>query len=224
LGEPVRVLVVEDDDRLLNVVMRFLGNEGHSVQSTSDGDEAAWMLSEFRYDVVVLDWMVPGRSGVSLCRELRAREDWTPVLLLTARDAVQDRVEGLESGADDYLVKPFSLAELAARLHALARRGHAPRPSQLTAGDIVLDPRTREVSVGSAVLALTPREFALLEFLLRRKGEVLSRAELIQNVWDHAYDGGSNVVDVYVGYLRRKLGREGDRLEPIRGVGYRLRG
>jgi two-component system OmpR family response regulator len=219
----MRVLVVEDDERLLSVIVRFLEGEGHALQSTRDGDEAAWMLSEFRYDVVVLDWMLPGRSGVTLCRELRAGEDWTPVLMLTARDAVQDRVDGLGSGADDYLVKPFSLAELAARLHALARRGRSPRPTRLSAGEIVLDPRTREVSVRSAGIKLTPREFALLEFLLRHKGEALTRTELIENVWDHAYDGGSNVVDVYVGYLRRKLATEGDRIEPIRGVGYRLR-
>jgi two-component system, OmpR family, response regulator len=219
----VRVLIVEDDDRLRQVMVRSLTGEGLSAESTGDGDEAAWMLSEFPYDAVVLDWMLPGRSGVTLCRELRGRENWTPILMLTARDAVEDRVEGLDSGADDYLVKPFSLEELSARLRALVRRGSVPRPNQLTAGNIVLDPPTRRVLVGKGDVKLTPREFSLLEFMLRRKGEVLTRSELIENVWDYAYDGNSNVVDVYIGYLRRKLGTEGDRLEPIRGVGYRLR-
>jgi two-component system, OmpR family, response regulator len=219
----MKILVVEDDDKLRPLIARALSVEGHVVDSTADGEEAIYMIGEISYDAIVLDWMLPGRSGIEVCHDLRAKGHWTPVLMLTAKDALEDRVAGLDSGADDYLVKPFAFSELAARLRALARRGSVPRPVDLEAGSIRLNPATRDVSVGSAQISLTPKEFSLLEYLMRNQGRVLTRVSLIEHVWDFAYDGGSNVVDVYVGYLRKKLGAEGDRLETIRGVGYRLK-
>jgi two-component system OmpR family response regulator len=219
----MKILVVEDDDKLRPLIARALSEEGHVVDSTADGEEAIYMAGELSYDAIVLDWMLPKRSGVDVCRDLRAGGHWTPVLMLTAKDALEDRVTGLDSGADDYLVKPFAFSELAARLRALVRRGNVPRPVELQAGGIRLNPATRAVSVGSDEMSLTPKEFSLLEYLMRYQGRVLTRVSLIEHVWDFAYDGGSNVVDVYVGYLRKKLGAEGDRLETIRGVGYRLK-
>ncbi|MDP9234644.1 MAG: response regulator transcription factor [Actinomycetota bacterium] len=219
----MKILVVDDDEKLRALIARALSEEGHIVDSTADGEEAIYLAGETSYDAIVLDWMLPGRSGVDVCRHLRAQGHWTPVLMLTAKDALEDRVTGLDSGADDYLVKPFAFSELTARLRALVRRGSVPRPVELQAGDIRLDPVTRAVSVGSNEMSLTPKEFSLLEYLMRHKGRVLTRVSLIEHVWDFAYDGGSNVVDVYIGYLRKKLGAEGDRLETIRGVGYRLK-
>jgi two-component system OmpR family response regulator len=218
----VRILVVEDEDRLRGLLHRALTQEGHIVDAAVDGEEAQYMIREVDYDALVLDWMLPKLPGTEVCRLMREREDWTPVIMLTARDALEDRVEGLDAGADDYLVKPFAFSELAARVRALGRRGANTRPVPMGAGAITLDPATRRVTVGEADVELTPKEFALLEHMLRHKGEVLTRASLIENVWDFAYDGASNVVDVYVGYLRRKLGDEGGRIEAVRGVGYRL--
>jgi two-component system, OmpR family, response regulator len=219
----MKILVVDDDEKLRALIVRALSEQGHIVDSTADGEEAIYLAGETSYDAIVLDWMLPGRSGVDVCRHMRAKGHWTPVLMLTAKDALEDRVTGLDSGADDYLVKPFAFSELTARLRALVRRGSVPRPVELQAGDIRLDPATRAVSVGSTEIPLTPKEFSLLEYLMRHKGRVLTRVSLIEHVWDFAYDGGSNVVDVYIGYLRKKLGAEGDRLETIRGVGYRLK-
>jgi two-component system OmpR family response regulator len=219
----MKILVVEDDSRLRSLIVRALGEEGHVVESAADGEEGAYMADEVDFDALVLDWMLPKTSGVDLCRSLRDKGDWTPVLMLTAKDALEDRVMGLDAGADDYLVKPFAFSELAARLRALARRGQSPRPTSLSAGTISLDPASRAVTVGDTGVTLTPKEFSLLEFLLRHKGEVLSRVSLIEHVWDFAYDGASNVVDVYVGYVRKKLGAESERLETVRGVGYRLK-
>lgn len=218
----MRILVVEDEDRLRGLIVRALTEEGHVTDGAADGAEAAYLLDEVDYDAVVMDWMLPKLSGVDLCRQMRRSEDWTPVIMLTARDSLEDRVNGLDAGADDYLVKPFAFTELLARLRAIGRRGSTPRPTILSSGAITMDPATHRVSVGDLDLELTAKEFALLEHLLRHKGEVLSRANLIENVWDFAYDGASNVVDVYVGYLRKKLGDEGIRIESVRGVGYRL--
>lgn len=223
-GSEVRILVVEDETRLREVIVRALVEEGHVVDSVGDGEEASYMVGEVAYDALVLDWMLPGLTGVELCRSMRDREDWTPVLMLTARDAIEDRIQGLDAGADDYLVKPFALTELAARLRAVGRRGAKPKPVLLSVGDIELDPAAHSVKVGDEPVILTAKEFALLEFLLRRPDQVLSRSALLEGVWDFAYDGASNVVDVYVGYLRKKLGDEGARIEAVRGVGYRLRG
>ena len=219
----MKILVVDDDDKLRALIARALSEEGHVVESTADAEEAIYLAGETSYDAIVLDWMLPGRSGLDVCRDMRTKGHWTPVLMLTAKDALEDRVTGLDAGADDYLVKPFAFSELTARLRALVRRGSVPRPVELQAGDIRLDPATRAVSVGSTEISLTPKEFSLLEYLMRHKGRVLTRVSLIEHVWDFAYDGASNVVDVYVGYLRKKLGPEGDRLETIRGIGYRLK-
>jgi two-component system, OmpR family, response regulator len=217
----MRVLVVEDEPRMASVIRRSLEREGLAADVAGKGEEALWMAAAVEYDAIVLDVMLPGLSGFDACRLLRERGVWSPVLMLTARDGVDDRVRGLDSGADDYLVKPFALAELHARLRSLARRGQPERPPVLEVGDLRLDPARREVRRGEAAVDLSAKEFALLETLMRRPGEVLSRLELIEHAWDFAYETRSNVVDVYVRRLRRKLGD--CAIETVRGVGYRLR-
>lgn len=184
-----------------------------------------WMARAVEYDAIVLDLMLPGIDGIEVCRRLRADQVWSPVLMLTARTAVGDRVAGLDSGADDYLPKPFVFDELLARLRALARRGLAPRPAVLAVGDLSLDPATREVRRGDVVIALSAKEFALLETLMRRPDRVLSRFDLLEHAWDGEYENRSNVVDVYIGYLREKIDRPFGResIETVRGAGYRLR-
>jgi len=218
------VLVVEDERKLGELLRRGLAEEGHVVDLAETGEEGLWMAGSGVYDAVVLDVMLPGLDGFGVCRELRSRGVWTPVLLLTARDAVGDRVEGLDAGADDYLVKPFSFAELLARLRALVRRAPAERPVVLAAGDLRLDPAARRAWRGEAELELSPKEFALLELFMRRAGEALSRVQLLDGAWDMAFESRSNVVDVYVRYLREKIDRPFGRhsLETVRGVGYRL--
>jgi two-component system OmpR family response regulator len=216
----MRVLVVEDEPRMGGLLRRGLIEEGHGADIASEGEEAVWMVEAHPYDVVVLDVMLPGISGIETCRRLRNAGVWTPVLMLTARDSVDDRVGGLDAGADDYLTKPFSLAELLARLRALARRGDVERPTELVVGDLRLDPASRRVWRGATEVQLSPKEFALLETFMRRPGQVLSRLQLLEHAWDFAYEHRSNVVDVYVRYLRQKLGR--DLLETVRGAGYRL--
>jgi two-component system, OmpR family, response regulator len=221
----MRVLVVDDEPRMASLIRRSLAKEGLAVDVAVRGEDALWMAQAVDYDVIVLDVMLPGPSGFQVCRELREREVWTPVLMLTAREAVEDRVEGLDSGADDYLVKPFALAELHARLRSLARRARTERPAVLAVGDLRLDPARRQVRRGDDEIELSAKEFALLETLMGRPGHVLSRLELIEHAWDIAYESRSNVVDVYVRRLRDKVDRPFGRatIETVRGVGYRLR-
>jgi len=210
---------------MARLLKRGLEEEGHAVDVGADGPEGLWLATENSYGLIVLDVMLPGFDGVELCRKLRAAGDWTPVLMLTARDAVDDRVCGLDAGADDYLVKPFSLRELSARLRALSRRDDRARPVVLSEGDLRLDPAAKRAWRGSAELALSPKEFALLELFLRHPGSVLTRSQIIDAVWDFAYEGTSNVVDQYVTYLRRKVDAPFGRhdIETVRGMGYRLR-
>ena len=220
----MRVLVVEDDVKMAGLLKRGLEEEGYAVDVASDGLTGVWMGTEHPYDVMVLDVMLPDMDGFGVCRNLREAGRWSPVLMLTARDAVNDRVHGLDSGADDYLTKPFSFAELLARLRALLRRSEPERPTVLTADDLVVDPATHRVTRGGVPVSLTRKEFALLEYFVRHPGEVLSRTKLIEHVWDFAFEGDSNVVDVYVRYLRQKIDRPfgKDSLETVRGAGYRL--
>lgn len=221
----MRVLVVEDETRMARLVKRGLEEEGHAVDVAGDGPEGLWLATENPYAAVVLDVMLPGFDGFELCRRLRAAGVWVPVLMLTARDAVGDRVRGLDAGADDYLVKPFSLLELAARLRALARRDDRARPAVLAVGDLRLDPAGKRAWRGGAELRLSPKEFSLLELFLRHPGMVLTRSQILDAAWDFAYDGSSNVVDQYVTYLRKKIDVPFGRhdLETVRGMGYRLR-
>ena len=220
----MRILVAEDDVRMAAMLRRGLGEDGYAVDVVSDGLEALWQATEVEYDAIVLDLMLPGADGFEVCRRLRQANRWAPVLLLTARTDVRDRITGLDSGADDYLAKPFSFSELAARLRALIRRGSPRRPTVLTAGTLRLDPAARLAWRGDTVLELSAKEFALLELFLRHPGEVLSRARILEHVWDFAYEGVSNVVDQYVAYLRRKIDRPFgiEQLETVRGAGYRL--
>jgi two-component system, OmpR family, response regulator len=221
----MRVLVVEDDTRMSRLLKRGLEEEGHAVDLAGDGPEGLWLATENPYAAIVLDVMLPGFDGFELCRKLRAAGVWVPVLMLTARDAVNDRVRGLDAGADDYMVKPFSLLELAARLRALVRRDDRARPVTLTEGDLKLDPASKRAWRGSAELQLSPKEFSLLELFLRHPGAVLTRSQILDAAWDFAYDGTSNVVDQYVTYLRKKIDVPFGRhdLETVRGMGYRLR-
>jgi two-component system, OmpR family, response regulator len=220
----MRLLVVEDEERMADLLRRGLLAEGYAVDVAGTAEDARFMGTENSYDAIVMDVNLPDGDGFEVCRDLRARGRWSPLIVLTAREAVEDRVRGLDVGADDYLVKPFSFAELAARLRALVRRGAVPRPSHVRVGIVDLDPAGHSVSVGGIPMSLTVREYSLLELLLRRVGQTLPRSEIIEHVWDWAYDGTSNVVDVYVGYLRSKLGAGPGIpvIETVRGVGYRL--
>jgi two-component system OmpR family response regulator len=222
----MRVLVVEDEAAMADVIRRSLTKEGLATDVAADGEEAIVMATAVDYDVIVLDVMLPRCSGLEACRALRERAVWSPVLMLTARDGVADRVAGLDCGADDYLIKPFALAELHARLRSLMRRGRPERPTVLVVGDLRLDPARREVYRDENPIELSAKEFALLEALMRRPGEVLTRLDLLEQAWDIAYEMRSNVVDVYMRRLRRKVDEPfgSSTLETIRGVGYRLRG
>lgn len=220
----MRLLVVEDETRLAEGLKRGLEAEGFAVDVAANGTDGLWLARENRYSVILLDIMLPGLNGYLLCRALREAGDWTPVLMLTAKDGDWDQVEALDTGADDYLTKPFSFAVLVARVRALIRRGAAPRPAVLSAGDLELDPATRAVRRGDTAVDLTAREFAVLEFLMRRVGEVVSKREILEGVWDFDFDGDPNIVEVYVRHLRNKVdrpfGREG--IQTLRGAGYRL--
>jgi two-component system OmpR family response regulator len=221
----MRVLVVEDESRMASLIRRGLLGEGLAADVADSGEDGLWLAGSHDYDAIVLDVMLPGIDGFETCRRLRAAGVWAPVLMLTARDAVEDRVAGLDMGADDYLVKPFAFAELLARLRALARRGAEERPSVLQVGDLTLDPAARRVRRGEEEIQLSAKEFSLLETFMRRPGEVLSRLHLLEHAWDFAYENRSNVVDVYIRHLRRKIDEPFGRrsLETVRGAGYRLR-
>ncbi|HEY2957582.1 MAG TPA: response regulator transcription factor [Actinomycetota bacterium] len=221
----MRALVVEDELKMAALLRRGLTEEGYGADVARTGQDALWMAQSVPYDAIVLDVMLPDLDGFDLCRELRGNGVWTPVLMLTARDGVEDRVAGLDSGADDYLTKPFSFAELLARLRALTRRGPAARPTVLAVGQLRLDPATRQVWRGEAEVELSAKEFALLETFMRRPGQVLSRLDLLDHAWDYGYENRSNVVDVYVRYLRAKIDRPFgcQSIETVRGAGYRLR-
>jgi two-component system, OmpR family, response regulator len=220
----VRVLIVEDEPHMADLIRRGLSKEGLAVDVAADGERALMMAAATGYDALLLDVMLPGIGGFEVCRRLRDDGVWTPVLMLTARGSVGDRVAGLDAGADDYLVKPFAWPELMARLRALIRRGESERPTVLSVGDLRLDPATRSVHRGSDEIRLSAKEFALLETFMRRPGDVLSRTHLLEHAWDLGYRNRSNVVDVYVGHLRAKIDAPfGLRtLETVRGSGYRL--
>jgi two-component system OmpR family response regulator len=220
----VRVLVVEDETRLAEGLRRGFEAEGFAVDVAANGTDGLWLARENQYSVIVLDIMLPGISGYRICETLRAERNWTPILMLTAKDGEWDQVEALDTGADDYLTKPFSYAVLLARVRALLRRGAADRPAVLEAGDVRLDPASHVVSRGETVIDVTAREFAVLEYLMRRKGQIVSKREVLDNVWDADFEGDSNIVEVYVRHLRNKLDRPFDRaaIETLRGSGYRL--
>jgi two-component system OmpR family response regulator len=221
----MRVLIVEDEIKMASLLRRGLGEEGLAADVALNGEDALWMAQATEYDAILLDVMLPGMNGVETCRRLRSEDVWAPVLMLTARDGIDDRVAGLDGGADDYLTKPFSFAELLARLRALGRRGAIGKPTVLETGSLRLDPATRQVWRGDAEIALSTKEFALLETFMRRQGEVLSRYQLLEHAWDYAYENRSNIVDVYVRYLREKIDRPFglQSIETVRGAGYRLR-
>jgi two-component system OmpR family response regulator len=221
----MRVLVVEDERKLGELLRRGLGEEGYAADLADRGEEALWMAQAVAYDAIVLDVMLPGADGFEICRRMRGNGVWSPVLMLTARDAVDDRVSGLDAGADDYLAKPFAFEELLARLRALTRRAPAERPPVLEVGDLRLDPAAHKAWRGDHELVLSAKEFSLLELFMRQPGVTLSRTQLLDGAWDMAFESRSNVIDVYVRYLREKIDRPFDRdsIETIRGVGYRLR-
>ena len=220
----MRLLIVEDEVRLASALQRGLTAEGFTVDVAHTGPDGLHAASETSYDAVILDIMLPGLSGYRIIEQLRAAENWVPILMLTAKDGEYDEADALDLGADDYLTKPFSFVVLLARLRALLRRGVTPRPASLSAGDLVLDPSAHTVTRDGQPIDLTPREFSLLEFLLRRKGEAVSKADILHHVWDAHYDGDANVVEVYAGYLRRKIDTPFGRhsVQTVRGAGYRL--
>jgi two-component system, OmpR family, response regulator len=222
----MRVLIVEDEAKMAGLIRRGLSREGMAVDLAGNGEDAVPRAEATEYDAIVLDVMLPGIDGFEVCRRLRASGVWAPILMLTARDSIRDRVAGLDTGADDYLTKPFSYAELLARLRALVRRGQSERPTELRVGELRLDPATRRVWRGETEIELSPKEFAVLETFMRRPGQVLSRFQLLEHAWDYEYENRSNVVDAYVRLLRRKIDRPFgiESIETVRGAGYRMRG
>ena len=221
----MRVLIVEDHLKMAGLIRRGLRKEGMAADLAGNGEDALGRAQATEYDAIILDLMLPGIDGFEVCRRLREEGVWTPILMLTARDAVRDRVAGLDGGADDYLTKPFSYAELLARLRALVRRGPVERPAELRIGDLRLDPARRQVWRGQVEIGLSPKEFSILETFMRRPGEVLSRFQLLEHAWDYDYENRSNVVDSYIRLLRRKIDRPFgvETIETVRGVGYRLK-
>jgi DNA-binding response OmpR family regulator len=220
----MRLLLVEDEVRLAAYVKQGLEADGYAVDIAADGEEGLWLARNQTYDAIILDITLPKLNGFRVCAQLREEGNWTPVLMLTAKDGEFDIAEALDTGADDYLTKPFSFVVLAARLRALVRRGGDSRPAVLEVGDLVLDPASHRCRRGETEIDLTPKEFALLEYLMRHRGEAMSKLDILGAVWDWAFEGGPNVVEVYVGYLRRKVDKPFDRrsIETVRGVGYRL--
>ena len=221
----MRALIVEDHLKMASLIRRGLRKEGMAADVAGNGEDALGRAQATEYDAIILDLMLPGIDGFEVCRRLREAGVWTPILMLTARDAVRDRVAGLDGGADDYLTKPFSYAELLARLRALVRRGPVERPAELRIGDLRLDPARRQVWRGEAEIGLSPKEFSILETFMRRPGEVLSRFQLLEHAWDYDYENRSNIVDSYIRLLRRKIDRPFgvQTIETVRGVGYRLK-
>lgn len=221
----MRILVVEDEARLASSLRAGLEAEGFAVDTAHDGEEGLWYAREHEYDAILLDIMLPRVNGHEVCRILREEEIWTPIVMLTARDGDRDQVQALDTGADDYVTKPFSFQVLLARLRSVLRRGSPERPALLSVGDLVLDPATRVVTRAGAELSLTSRETSLLEFLMRRSGDVVTKADILGHVWDYAFEGDPNIVEVYIGRLRRKVDRPFGRadIETLRGSGYRLR-
>jgi two-component system OmpR family response regulator len=221
----MRVLIVEDEVKMASLIRRGMREVGWAADVAIKGEDALWMAAATPYDAIVLDVMLPGIDGFETCRRLREKEVWAPVLMLTARDATEDRVAGLDTGADDYLTKPFSFSELLARLRALARRGDVTHATVLTVGDLNLDPAARRVWRGQIDISMSTKEFALLETFMRHPGQVLDRLQLLEHAWDYEYENRSNVIDVYVRYLREKVDRpfEVESIETVRGAGYRLR-
>jgi DNA-binding response OmpR family regulator len=221
----MRVLVVEDSRRLAGIIKRGLLEEAYTVDNAYDGEEAQYMAESTSFDLIVLDIMLPKKDGLAVCRDLRAKNVNTPILMLTAKDSVEDKVTGLDCGADDYLVKPFAFSELLARLRALLRREVLPRVQKLQVGDLSLDPQSREVWRDGSRMDLTAKEYAILEYFMRRPNAVVTRTMLGESVWDYEFDGISNIIDVYVRRIRRKIDREGQDslIQTVRGAGYRLR-
>jgi len=224
-NQSVRVLVVEDEVKMAGLIRRGLLEEGYAADVASKGEDAVWMAGATDYDAIILDVLLPGIDGFEVCRRLRKDGVWSPVLMLTARDAVEDRIAGLDTGADDYLTKPFSFAELLARLRALTRRGPIEQPLLIELGELRIDPRSRQAWRGEREIELSTKEFALLETLMRRPGQVVSRFDLLEHAWDYSYENRSNIIDVYIRYLRKKIDHPfGVRsIETVRGAGYRLR-
>ena len=220
----MRILVVEDETRLAEGLRRGLEAEGFAVDVAATGTDGLWLAREQEYSVILLDIMLPGISGYRICETLRAEKNWTPILMLTAKDGEWDQIEALDTGADDYLTKPFSSAVLLARMRALIRRGTSARPTVLRAGDLHLDPATHAVTRGDTSVDVTAREFAVLEYLMRNRGSVVSKRDVLDNVWDFDFEGDPNIVEVYVRHLRNKVDRPFDRaaIETLRGAGYRL--
>ena len=220
----MRLLIVEDETRLASALQRGLANEGFTVDVAHSGPDGLHAALEGDFDALILDIMLPGMSGYRIIEQLRAEQNWVPILMLTAKDGEYDEADALDLGADDYLTKPFSFVVLLARLRALLRRGVTPRPAKLEVDDLVLDPAAHIVRRGDTAIDLTPREFSLLEFLMRRAGDAVSKADILHHVWDANYDGDANVVEVYVGYLRRKIDTPFglQTLQTVRGAGYRL--
>ncbi|HEY5821531.1 MAG TPA: response regulator transcription factor [Propionibacteriaceae bacterium] len=216
----MRVLLVDDEERMVAALRRGLAAEGFVVETASTGPEGLRLARYGDFDAVVLDLMLPGLSGYEIVRRLRAEDNWVPVLMLSAKDGEHDQADALDDGADDYLTKPFSFVVLVARLRALLRRGVTARPVVMAAGELTLDPASRDVRVAGELVDLTPREFLLLEYLIRHAGRVVAKSELLDHVWDNAAEVAPNAVEVYVGYLRRKIGN--DRLLTVRGAGYKL--
>ena len=221
----MRVLVVEDERRLAGIIKRGLLEEGYSVDNAYDGEEAQYMAETTPYELIILDIMLPKKDGIAVCHELRMKKVNTPILMLTAKDSVEDRVRGLDSGADDYLVKPFAFGELLARLRALLRREAQPKTRRLQVGDLAMDSLTREVWRGQRKIELTTKEYSILEYFMRRPNVVVTRTMLEENAWDYEYDSMSNIIDVYIRRLRRKIDEEGKDsvIQTVRGAGYRLK-
>ncbi len=220
----MRILVVEDERRLAAALRTGLEAEGFAVDVAHDGTEGLWYARENAYDAILLDIMLPLTNGYDVCKILRAEQNWTPIIMLTAKDGEWDQVEALDTGADDYVTKPFSFQVLLARLRSLLRRGVAERPTNLVVGDLVLDPAAKQVSRGGAVIDLTAREYSLLHFLMRRATTVVTKAQILENVWDYGFEGDPNIVEVYIARLRRKVDREFGRedIATVRGLGYRI--